>query len=195
MATNRFQRKTGQREYRKVFVIAMEGGKTEPQYFNMLNSRTAVVHIKLLKSSASAPAAVLKTIRGHIKDEGLKPSDEAWLVMDKDQWPDAELDLLVRWADEDTKYGLAVSNPKFEYWLLLHFEEGHGVVSSVECSKRLKRHLPNYNKGINQAKFPDAAVRQAVKRAKQRDNPMCPGWPSRPGQTTVYRLVERILNA
>jgi hypothetical protein len=44
-----FQRPTGQRRYRKVFVIAVEGTKTEPQYFSLFNSPGSFVWINCLK--------------------------------------------------------------------------------------------------------------------------------------------------
>lgn len=58
----------------------------------------------------------------HLESEGLKSSDEAWLVVDKDQWTEEQLRQLHQWSLQQANYGFALSNPKFEYWLLLHFE-------------------------------------------------------------------------
>ena len=66
----------------------------------------------------------------HLESEGLKPSDEAWLVVDKDQWTDEQLTQLHQWSLQQENYGFALSNPKFEYWLLLHFEDGTGIILS-----------------------------------------------------------------
>jgi hypothetical protein len=84
-----------------------------------------------------------------------------------------------------------LSNPKFEYWLLLHFEDGNGVGTSRECTDRLIAHLPNYQKGSVDTRKLLAGVNDAVERAKRRDNPKCVDWPKMTG-TTVYRLVEKI---
>ena len=70
--------------------------------------------------------------------EGLKKSDEAWLVVDKDQWTDEQLSQLHQWSLKAKNYGFALSNPKFEFWLLLHFEDGSGVSSSQICSQKLE---------------------------------------------------------
>lgn len=83
----------------------------------------------------------------HLEHEGLKSSDEAWLVVDKDQWTDEQLTQLHQWSLQQENYGFALSNPKFEYWLLLHFEDGTGVTSSRDCTERLKRWIPEYDKG------------------------------------------------
>ncbi len=48
-----FKRSTGQRNYRKLFVIAVEGSKTEPQYFDILNNHLSAIHVKCLKGKPS----------------------------------------------------------------------------------------------------------------------------------------------
>ncbi len=106
----------------------------------------------------------------HLKEEGLKKSDEAWLVTDKDQWNDDQLTQLHYWSQKEDTYGFALSNPKFEYWLLLHFEDGSNVSSARDCSQRLKRYLPEYDKGIDVPKFTGEMIDHAIRRAKQRDN-------------------------
>lgn len=134
-------------------------------------------------------------MKEHIKQEGLKTSDEAWLIVDKDQWSDGDLDQLHAWAQGRENYGFALSNPQFEYWLLLHFEDGHDITSGQECITRLKRYLPDYDKGIEGRKVSMAQIEAAVRRAEQRDNPPCEDWPRRPGSTTVYRLVRKLIGS
>ena len=190
-----FQRPLGERRYRKLFVIAVEGVKTEPQYFAVFNDRQAVIRVHCLKGrNDSAPPQVLKRMEGHLRQEELRSSDEAWLVVDKDQWTDEQLAALHTWAQGRDNYGLALSNPKFEYWLLLHFEDGAGITSSRDCTDRLRRYLPGYNKGIDARQITPAHVAEAIRRAKLRDTPPCVDWPKNTG-STVYRLVEAILGA
>ena len=81
----------------------------------------------------------------------------------------------------------------FELWLLLHFGDGSGVASARICTEQLKKALPNYDKDIDSSKFPRDSIKQAVRRARQRDNPPCSDWLRDPGVTTVYRLVEKIV--
>ncbi|HEV2523771.1 MAG TPA: RloB family protein, partial [Gammaproteobacteria bacterium] len=125
----------------------------------------------------------------------LKETDEAWLVVDMDQWSIEQIGQLFAWSQLKENYGLALSNPMFEFWLLLHFEDGNKVTSANECSERLKRHLPEYKKGIDIRKFTVEAIHNAIRRAKQRDNPPCTDWPKTMGVTTVYRLVEKLVSA
>ena len=189
----KFRRPSGERRYRKMFVLATEGTKTEVRYFSIFNNRNTVVHIEFLKKRGdSAPLQVLARMKNHLRKESLRDSDEAWLVVDKDQWTDDQLSELHEWAQEADNYGFALSNPKFEFWLLLHFEDGSGVSNSQTCSKRLERYLPEYDKDINMRKISDDMIEKAVERAKRRDTPACHDWPKDTG-TTVYRLVENIM--
>ena len=133
-------------------------------------------------------------MENHLKNEGLRRSNEAWLVVDKDEWTDKQLQQLYEWSLKAANHQFALSNPKFEFWLLLHFEDGNGVNSSQDCSPRLKQHLPNYDKGIDKSKMTCEMIAFAIKRARQRDTPPCDDWPRSTG-TTVYRLVENILQS
>ena len=191
----RFRRPLGKRRYRKMFVLAVEGSKTESEYFSIFKDRNLVVHIKCLKGKdSSAPPQVLARMEKYLREEGLKSSDEAWIVVDKDQWTDDQLSQLNEWAQKADNYNFALSNPKFEFWLLLHFENGSGVSNSQTCSERLEHHLPRYNKGINIRKISEGMIKAAIERAKQLDTPVCLDWPRSTG-TTVYRLVENILES
>ncbi len=85
----KFSRPLGERRYRKIFILAVEGIKTEPQYFAVFNDQNSVIRVNCLKGKHdSSPPQVLARMENHLKKEGLKKSDEAWLVVDKDQWTD-----------------------------------------------------------------------------------------------------------
>lgn len=188
-----FRRPPPRRRYRRLFVIAAEGEKTEPRYFALFND-TSVIHVRCLKCRGeSSPEQVLKRMERHLREDALRDSDEAWLVVDRDTWKAQQLHELHAWSQRSANYGLALSNPKFEFWLLLHFEDGKRAATSSECSSRLRRYLPGYDKDVDPRKFPIENIISAVERAESRDNPPCKDWPRRPGQTTVYRLVARLL--
>ena len=179
-----------------MFIIATEGKRTEPDYFRMgiFRSRERPVRVKVLSgSSSSSPKAVLGRMREYLRSYERKEGDEAWLVVDKDQWKDEDLEVLYAWSQSDTYTNLAVSNPQFEYWLLLHFEDGNKINNKSECLGRLVKHVSNYDKSnIPIGKFTVTRVKCAIKRAKSQDSPPCTKWPVETG-TTVYRMVERIL--
>lgn len=73
-----FERKVGQRRYRKLFVIAVEGEKTEPQYFSVLGNLQSVIQVKCLTGHRSnSPRKVLKRMEEYLKGQQLRLSDEA----------------------------------------------------------------------------------------------------------------------
>lgn len=168
-----FRRPLGEKRYRKMFVIAAEGSKTEPQYFNQFNQRS-IIHVHCLKGEhESAPQQVLKRMREYLREYGLKDYDEAWLVVDMDQWTEEQLAQLYSWSLDADNCWFALSNPMFEYWLLLHFEEGAGIAGARECMARLRRHLPDYDKGIDPRRITQEMIDAAVTRARTRDMPPC----------------------
>ncbi len=187
-AKRSLSRQLGDRSYHKRFVIISEGRNTEVQYFAMLKAYNPAILIRCGRGKHSAPWYVLKKIQDISKDY-----DEAWIVVDKDDWTIDQLDDLLGWIKEEENRFLALSNPKFEFWLLLHFETGSGISSSDDCTLRLRRHLPNFDKNLSTRDFTQDKVISAIDRARQRDNPPCTDWPKACGTTTVYRLVERIV--
>lgn len=187
-----FGRPQGVRRYRTLFVIATEGDKTEPQYFDIFNSVNTVVHVECLRSRhESTPEQVLDKMKEYIEEHRLRAGDEAWLVVDKDQWSDEQLSKLHLWSTTRVNYGLVVSNPKFEYWLLLHFDDGAGISSARDCMDRLRRYIPDYEKGRLPVARLIQGITAAIERAQRRDTPVCEGWPRYAG-STVYRLVTKL---
>ncbi len=72
-------------------------------------------------------------------------------------------------------------------------EEGVGIALSRDCTNRLRRYLPGYDKKISSHQITDERISNALRRAKLRDVPPCADWPRALDGTTVYRLVENIL--
>ena len=149
-----FQRPLGERRYKKLFVVSVEGSKTEPQYFAIFNQPQSIVLVKCLKrpSTESSPIQVLKKMQGYLRKESLRKTDEAWIVVDKDDWTEDQLRELLQWAKKSENHGFALSNPNFEYWLLLHFEDGKGIANSQECLTRLKTALAQLQKRYRRQK-------------------------------------------
>ncbi len=187
----RFVRRPPFINYRKRFVVATEGRKTEPDYFALFNSKTTTVDVKILKGKhRTAPAQVFARAEQFEINEGIRKGDEIWLVIDTDNWNHQQLNEVLQ-ACRQQDYSLTVSNPCFEYWLLLHFENGRGVTSAGNCVTRLKRYLPDFDKGHVETHKLKSRIFEAIDRARQKDQPPCVDWPRTNG-TTVYRLVDRL---
>jgi hypothetical protein len=192
--SRKFFRKTEFRERVPLILIATEGYKTERQYFDILKSENKELNIQILPSrKKTSPNGVLNHLKEQIKKRDVGKRDNAWLVIDVDEWSKDELNTAYEWSLLKDNYGLAVSNPKFEYWLLLHFDKGENLKSKEECIIRLLRHVPSFEKGdIDKDKFTTQRIKDAIENAKKKDNPPCEKWPECFG-TTVYRLVEILI--
>jgi hypothetical protein len=121
-----FARPSGFRDAALV-IIACEGAVTEPRYFHGLKAKihSPKVHVEVLAKddpTQSSPAAVLATLDKFTKEYRVRKGDRLWLVIDRDRWSKRMLAEVAR-ATEQRGYLLAVSNPCFEIWLLLHFED------------------------------------------------------------------------
>jgi hypothetical protein len=72
----KFQRSLGERPYKKLFVLAVEGVKTEPQYFGIFNNQHSVIRVTCLKGGhGSSPLHVLKRMKEYLRQEELRISD------------------------------------------------------------------------------------------------------------------------
>ncbi|WP_369076411.1 RloB family protein [Ferrimicrobium sp.] len=94
--------------------------------------------------------------------------DEFWCVFDV-EWPQNHPHL--RDAIEQARQGgieLAISNPCFELWLILHFQD-HGSWLNNNTARRLRQKLDRSdNKGIDAAIYMPL-VRDAARRAEELD--------------------------
>lgn len=115
-------------------------------------------------------------------------------MIDRDQWDPEHTCVLQKRVRQQPNMHLAVSNPCFEYWLLLHFESGDGVAGRQGCLDRLAKRFPGYNKVIGPGDISTDMIRQAVVRARKKHEAQ--GYPEIPTSlgSTVYLLVQRILD-
>lgn len=190
----RLRREQEFRDQKKIFWISTEGARSEPIYFKRIQELRNEIVVKLVKTNdRSDPESVLRQLKQKLKENRLRELDQAWLVVDRDNWSETQINILVEWASKKANYGLAISNPKFELWLVMHFEKGKKIHSSQDCNDRLERYIPGYNKKFDPKLFTIDRINQAISHAKQRDCPPCTDWPQNPGTTTVYRLIQKLL--
>lgn len=189
------KRRSAYRQQFRKFVISCEGSVTEREYFSRLQAlcwNGAILDI-LTNRNANSPIQVLERIRNYGKS--LSAGDEMWCVIDKDQWSEPQLDALVKWQQESSQVfrGVALSNPKFELWLLAHFQNLPATCGASECNRLLEMHLPDYKKHIDSQRFDLPSMRAAIVRARA----TCPtgNIPLAKIGTNVCELVDHILDS
>ena len=187
------------RKQRRRIVLSCEGEITEIEYFNYLRDLRDDVYVDFVENREhkSAPDLVLKDLINYLRTNPLKKNDEAWMVIDRDDWPPKQIEGVIVSLKNIKTQGecfLAMTNPKIEFWILLHFEDGNGVSTAIDCDRRLKKkYMPNYKKHIrNYNNWKDVdCIKKAIERARKLDVEHCE-WPQTKG-STLYRLVEKLL--
>ncbi|HEY9300438.1 MAG TPA: RloB family protein [Phormidium sp.] len=179
----------------KLFIVATEGEATEKQYFGMFNSTRIKVEILATpEDGKSSPEYVLKRLDKCKKQYDLNEDDMLWLVSDVDRWGDKKLSSVCSQARQRGYY-LAISNPCFEVWLTLHFEDIKTQDRTGNNFKaRLRIILGSYNGSNLDISAYEPNTKDAVNRAKNLHPSSQQDWPPTLG-THVYRLVEILLKS
>jgi hypothetical protein len=155
------RRTTATRQPRKTLVVFCEGEKTEPQYLEALKKRpeirdAAAVDLRIETGHGGAVPLTLVSLaiaaRSRAEAEEAE-IDEFWCVFDV-EWPRNHPGLgdAVHQARENDIH-LAITNPCFELWLILHFND-HGAWLNTDDARRLRRSLDGTpGKSLETAKY------------------------------------------
>lgn len=158
-------RKQNRRASYDRILIVSEGSKTEPLYFKEIRAahRLHTANVEVQSSElGTEPIQVVQYARKlFLNGDPFKrvrklAFEHVYAVFDRDNhgtYFDA-LNLAVSLDGKlrnDNKQSVAfkavASIPSFEFWLLLHFEDIRHLLHRDEVVQRLKRHIPNYEKG------------------------------------------------
>lgn len=197
----------------RLIIIATEGTYTEGQYFRGLTSdekyRNSRVHVEVLEreTTLSSPENVMSHLDNFKRTYRLNKYDELWMVIDVDKWGDEKLSDIATQCSQKN-YSLAVSNPCFEIWLLLHLT-GLDIYSDAEIqvlfkNKRTKnktrtpledeliKFVGEYNKSNLNMTHYIPHVEMAIERAEALDTEPNHRWVMSLG-TRVYQLAKLII--
>lgn len=200
----------------RLIVIASEGKDTERIYFKALAKEYSNprVHVHILERSVdeqnnSSPEHVLKQLNDYKSQYELEADDELWLVVDKDRWTEAMLSRVATKCSKEVAMHMALSNPCFELWLLLHIEdvalltpeEQKQWMENRKKSKnadpylkvRLRQKMGSYHESSYDAQTLMAHVENAIERARTLDKNPNDRWPQTLG-TRVYLLAKSVMN-
>jgi len=191
-----FRRQVEFEERNRFIVIAMEGAETEPRYFKEFRApREGKIQIKLVSNPnhKSRPAEVLERLEHYFRRNGIS-GDEGWIVIDRDAWPEEELNDVHHRARK-ANFSVALSNPCFELWLYFHLRDPCPFNDRHHCQRQLADILEDYrpdSKGSYDVSQLLVGLDRAIERGRNVDSESQDTWPRRQA-TRVYRLVERLL--
>ncbi len=191
------RRRRPSREPKPRFLIVCEGEVTEPHYFNEFRRLSRkLIDLKIV------PAGVPKTVvqqavklknkseemAKRSKDENLR-YEYVWCLFDIDEHPNVDD---AKQQARDNFLNVAISNPCFELWLLLHFQDQNAHIGRKPLKHLCIKHMPGYVKTpFCGALFPNlhlAIERAATLDKRHESNNKIGANPS----TGVYRLIQQI---
>lgn len=177
-----FRRQPGNRPPGKIILIVCEGTNTEPDYFNEMRKslRLSTVQVEIVGDCCdSDPVPIVnyaldaKRKRDALVKRGTSDPayDYIWCVMDvENPIHRTTLNDALNIASGHSYLNIALSNPSFEYWLLLHFTETTRIfANAAEVTRELENFDPNYrrNKKISDYELLFSKTEEAIERAER----------------------------
>lgn len=202
------ERKQNRRASYDRMLIVSEGSRTEPNYFKeiraeyRLHSANVEVQPGVL---GTEPIQVVEYARELFESgdphKGIRPRvfEQVYAVFDRDDHRTFH-DALARAKElngklkndlkRPIKFAAIPSRPSFEFWLLLHFEDIKHLMPRGDVMRRLKHHIPGYEKGSDRAfAATKANLQMAIARARVLAEKAGPGDDEEP-YSGIYELVE-----
>ena len=189
---NSLKRRPPSREELRRYLIVCEGEVTERRYFDELRILEKIpIEIKFI-AGATPKTLVEWAVREKraLRREKDKIYEEIWVVFDVDTHPFlAE----ARQQANDNSINIAISNPCFELWALLHFQDQSAYIKCADVRDLCKTYMPGYDKRLPCSKllplYEEALHRAQVLQKAHEANDKVGANPS----TGVFDLVRSIL--
>jgi hypothetical protein len=172
-------RKTRGKSINPTFFVFCEG-ETEEQYVCYLRSKYRLPID--IDAKVAGNRITSNYIINYKKTKINHPKDKTFLIYDLD------LPEMLAKLQKIPNVTILASNPCFELWFLLHYQEQKSAISTSDCNSKLKEHHKIYKKGIIDAKLKEKLVEKhekALHRAtklKINENP----------STQIYLLIENL---
>jgi hypothetical protein len=190
-------RKQGRRPPRRSVLVVCGGTETEPRYFCSLRRdlKLTTVDVRIEGTGQDPLNVVDHTIS--IEDRGKtigETFDEIWCVLDVENPNENPGFYKAVNRARGNGIELAISNPAFEYWYLLHFKEtDRPFRDAAELIKELRDFVPGYQKSSDMfsilCEYTDVAVKRAVLVLGNRPDQSVE-FPN--PSTSVFELVEKL---
>lgn len=177
--------------YRRRLLIIPEGEKTEKAYLLHAKDILDVKSCNLAFPSAreSIPA-LIGCARKSCRQISPKRGDAIWIVLDHDpgSHTNEQFHSLAAWEKLSAAHHVALSSPRFELWLLLHFKTLAQAKKIAPSDHAIQKIIPGF-KQFNRCKhlFTRETILTAIQRAQQASHPTAAN-PSTPG-STIFLLL------
>lgn len=210
-------REGGFLEAEKLFILSYEGKVSEKKYFEDFRKSDffndsgliEIISLKRPDEKGSDPISVKDLLKQAKEEFRFKDSDEFWLIIDRDDWEtihNHNFDSLVEDCNSEKNFFLAMSNPCFEIWLIMHLknlneftdDEKQKILENPKVSSS-KNHIDKVlgaiqGRGYNKRPNPNIFLpltKNAITQARELDS-KGEDYPTNLG-SHIYKLVEKLL--
>ena len=154
---------------KRVMLIGTEGkNKTETRYFNHFNQIQKEFRVQFSFGNSTDAVGIVEDIKNSQSALNFRSGDLAFAVFDADLWRTQgnRIQEAIDYAKEQ-KIKVVLSNPCFEVWFVLHFEDSKAPYdSSAGVIKKLKRYISGYEKKMDVFEVLWGKERTAIKHAE-----------------------------
>lgn len=188
-------------------LVVTEGMKSEPTYLEALRRKLKLhsFQVEVLHPGRTDPLNLVEVAVARVKESRQKkrdlfttPFDEAWVVFDREaKHSDRQKSMpLALEKAKSNDIRVALSNPCFEFWILLHFTMTTKPFPHCEAvAKELKSYLPKYGKALSEVQSLLPKIPDAVKNADHcRNHQKSVGGEGNPS-TSVDELIKSMNEA
>ena len=191
-AKSKISRQKPTRQPNKVILIVCEGKKTEKNYFQRLKEYlNLTTTIYIVPSAHPDPKQIIKYTKQQ-KIRQYNEYDEIYCVFDKDSHTLEYVNEVLRMANKNN-FKTIVSDPCFEFWILLHFAKitpkfsaNKSPCEELQKHKDFKKNLPHYSKDYDFKDIIANHLQTAIKNANEINNA------KQTPYTEVVKLVENL---
>ena len=151
------RRRAPQIDERVRFVIFCEGELTEPLYLKAFASLQEVRSVAALdiRGMGCEPRKLVEEARAAKRSERRQSTGvtKYWCVFDVEApTPHARLSEAVQMA-RDNEISVAISNPCFELWLVLHYTDHESWIDNDDCGSLRRRKDSSQGKSVDGAAY------------------------------------------
>jgi hypothetical protein len=198
-----FNRQSGIRQPNVSILIVCEGEKTEPNYFSNLRDflKLPIITVRIVEEGGAPISVVEKAIvmvderkQEHKYNENIPLFESVWCVIDTENPNDNSS--LPRAIDIALQkgYHLAISNPSFEYWYILHFEPTtRPFTNGQEAKKYLKKHIEGYDSAKQVFPVLCSKTKNALEFCERTFQSSCQNSKDFPNPSTFVFLLVRLM--
>jgi hypothetical protein len=130
-------------------IVIFSDGQTELNYFRCKKSDLTGnrnIRIEPVPVNQKSATGIVRYAKGYPKKRGwaIKGNDRLFCVMDMDCADDEDIRKALK--EKPNNMDLIISNPDFEFWLLLHYDYHEGSLQKKEPMVKLRVHERGYEK-------------------------------------------------